>query len=500
MHFSGQLEDLNLQDLLRVLGFSCNSGLLQLRSGSDSAELLFDEGRVVSAWQQSKEPQRFRRMDVVSLVRELFSWETGEYSFLPGSPETVAEDFSGSLDACLDHGLRAEELLGEEEVRLPETREGAAVVECAGASVGTDASVAPARGPEVATILLADDDPAFAEPLLGAMAQQGLTARFYECGRDLLEAVQEAWSAQRRPLLIIDLIMPRLHGGGILGGLELLEQIHSLLGEQKCLMYSDYPCPEIAPRLQQLGVGELLNKPGRLSTSGTGDPDQVKMFCELLAEKASSLQANFTDVPTELASSVTSCSEPAEPSATTRVQGVGIGALSGMFQELRAAESSDQVMLLVLRFATEILNRAVLFSINDDRLVGVGQFGYGTAGGSADEKIRSLVVPLSEASLVKEVVDRGFAHVGPLGEGFWNGYLCRELDFDDEGEVFVGPLLRNGEAIALLCGDPLYGGAKAEDSQLLELFLQQTSMALDNLKMTEQLRSISVLLGKSFGC
>ncbi len=503
MQFSGQLEDLNLQDLLRVLGFSCNSGLLQLCCGSDRAELLFGEGRVLSAWRLNKESQGVRSLDVVSLVQELFAWETGEFSFSPGSPETLVENFSGSFRGFLEHGLRAEELLGEEDIRLPESRQGTEFAEIAGVSVEKDVALSTARGTEVATVLLADDDPGLAEPLLEALARQGLTARFFECGRDLLDAVQEAWSAHRRPLLIIDLIMPRLHGGGILGGLELLEQIHALLGEQKCLMYSDYPCPEIAPRLQQLGVEELLNKPGRLSSPSAGDSDLVKKFCELLAEKASSLQENFADIATDPSpqgeSPVASCSDSTEPSSP-RVQGLGIGTLSGMFQELRAADSGDQVMLLVLRFATEVLNRAVLFSINDDRLVGVGQFGYGTAGGSTDEKIRRLVVPLSEVSLVKEIVDRGVTYVGPLGEGVWDGYLCRELNFDQQGEVFVGPLLRNGKVIALLCGDQQHGNAKVENSQLLELFLQQTGMALDNLKMAEQLRDISVLLGKSFGC
>ena len=549
MSLSGHLEDLQLRDLLQVLGLSRNDGLLQLRHDYDQAELLLKEGLVVSAWRQTVEtdcvgtgaPSKavegvasdcdrrlprdtvpFRTLDhslieerglaqksrcsglrsaVVALVQELLHWDRGDFSFQPGSlAETLQHTASGE-HLCLDNGVSMDELSCEEPVVLPTSN-----CSSKGSATG-DVQEAVAEPPcfscqdEHAAVLLVDDDPQMRILLIQALGQQGVAACSFSGSGELLRAARSAWEVGQYPLLIIDLIMPRLHGGGILGGFELVEQVRSLRSEQTCLVYSDYPCPEVEQQLRELGVNELLNKPRQQSQDVSADrSEEAIAFCDtlalkvaaLLGDSATTIAANTPVGPGSVPSSVESGIEQ-----TVTVQGAGMGVLKGMLQELQTVESGDQIMLLVLRFATEILSRAVLFSVEKDRIVGLGQFGYGGAELSADEKVRRISVPLAEPSSFKEVWDQATPYCGPLAEGHWDAYLRRELEVCCGGEIFIGPLLSDGKVVALLCGDNQDSGCGIGDSLALEIFLQQAGVALKSMHVADNFTNLSVLLKKA---
>ncbi|OEU62431.1 MAG: hypothetical protein BA870_10420 [Desulfuromonadales bacterium C00003094] len=532
MSLSGHLEDLQLRDLLQILYLSRNDGLLQLRCGCDQAELLFKEGLVVSAWRQGTEPARglagappgavdeallvrarrlqkntvpFRTLDrllieecdltqeslysalrsvVVALVQDLFCWDGGDFSFLPGPLAETLQHAACGEHLCLDTGLNVTELSCEEPAVLSASNDLRATAPVTDMQETANKSQYFPCQDEQTAVLLVDDDPQIAVLLVQALAQQGLVARSFGSGGELLSAVRSAWGDGQHPLLIIDLVMPRLHGGGILGGLELVEQVRSLRAEQACLVYSDYPCHEVEQRLRQLGVNELLNKPSQQSPIAAERSDVATEFCNTLALKVAALL--------EQSATTSAVSSPAEPCTVpspvepvmkqaVAIQGTGIGVLKGMLQELQTVESGDQIMLLVLRFATEILNRAVLFSVDRDRIVGLGQFGYGDAELSANEMVRRIIVPLTEPSTFKEVLDQAAVHCGPLGEGHWDTYLREELGLCSSGEVFIGPLLNDDKVVALLCGNNQDSLCGIEDQLALEIFLQQAGAALENL-------------------
>ncbi len=551
MSLSGRLEDLQLGDLLQILGLSRNDGLLQLHCGCNQAELVFKEGLVVSAWRQEVEPARgqggasleavdgalldrarrlqkntvpFRTLDrllievfglaqerfypalrsaMVALVQDLFHWDEGGFSFQQGLLAETLQYAACGEHFCLDTGLNVAELLCAEPVVLPASSDFSKAPDRSDMQEATNESPPFRCHDEQAAVFLVDDDPHIAVLLVQALAQQGLVARSFGSGGELLSAVRLAWEAGRYPLLIIDLVMPRLHGGGILGGLELLEQVRSLRTEQVCLVYSDYPCPEVEQRLRQLGINELLSKPAQQSPVASDRSAVATEFCNTLAAKVAVLLENSVTASAAPASaglcSVPSAVEPVMEQ-TVAIQGAGMGVLKGMLDELQTVESGDQIMLLVLRFATEILSRAVLFAVDKDRIVGLGQFGYGDAEHSADEKVRRIIVPLMEPSTFKKVLDQGAAYCGPLGEVQWDTYLREELGLCCNGKVFIGPLISDNEAVALLCGNNKDSFCGIEDCLALEIFLQQAGAALKILHMADKLRDLSALLGKTFDC
>ena len=54
--------------------------------------------------------------------------------------------------------------------------------------------------------------------------------------------------------LVIDLIMPRRDGSGVLGGLELLEEIRSKYPDFQVLVMSDHPNQEAEQSVRNFGV------------------------------------------------------------------------------------------------------------------------------------------------------------------------------------------------------------------------------------------------------
>jgi hypothetical protein len=68
--------------------------------------------------------------------------------------------------------------------------------------------------------------------------------------------------------------------------------------------------------------------------------------------------------------------------------GKGLTLLHSMTGELNDPDLQSDVLLLVLRFAAEFLNRAVIFMVQDTTVSGAGQFGIDGDTISGDEKVR----------------------------------------------------------------------------------------------------------------
>ena len=80
--------------------------------------------------------------------------------------------------------------------------------------------------------------------------------------------------------------------------------------------------------------------------------------------------------------------------------------LTSMISELSGPTTSSEITLLILRFASEIMNRAVLLLVRKDDVIGLGQFGLNLPDDSPQERVRSIRIPLAEPSLFKDVVDK----------------------------------------------------------------------------------------------
>ncbi len=74
-------------------------------------------------------------------------------------------------------------------------------------------------------------------------------------------------------------------------------------------------------------------------------------------------------------------------------QSPGLHLLRGMLQELNNPSLGGGIILLILRFASELMNRAVILLVKDEEIVGLGQFGIELEGESADVRVRNTRLP-----------------------------------------------------------------------------------------------------------
>ena len=61
-------------------------------------------------------------------------------------------------------------------------------------------------------------------------------------------------------------------------------------------------------------------------------------------------------------------------------------------------------MLLILRFSSELISRAVVFAVKKGKIIGLGQFGVEIKGEAADKRIKNINLPLAEDSILVEAI------------------------------------------------------------------------------------------------
>ncbi len=128
-----------------------------------------------------------------------------------------------------------------------------------------------------------------------------------------------------------------------------------------------------------------------------------------------------------------------------------ISSLKALTQELRFPNSASEITLLILRFASDIFQRGVLFMAGKKEIVGLGQFGLGIE--SADEKIRSIVLDLEKSAFLKRIVTEQMPYKGAIEKDEVTKYLIDELGGTWPSEAAFFPVIAEGKVVALLFAD-----------------------------------------------
>lgn len=156
----------------------------------------------------------------------------------------------------------------------------------------------------------------------------------------------------------------------------------------------------------------------------------------------------------------------------------GVPLLRGMMAELEHPEMGGGIILLILRYASEVMGRAIIFDLRGRQLIGLGQFGLGSQHRDADHLVRMLRLGVEGGSLFDQVIRERRGVVAELGATDGEGRL-KDLLGNIGREVYAGPLLNDGKVVAILLGDnhPADEPFKALDS--FQVFLSQAGLALE---------------------
>jgi len=186
--------------------------------------------------------------------------------------------------------------------------------------------------------------------------------------------------------------------------------------------------------------------------------------------------------------------EPAREEFRTRIETEAprreITALKSMFDELRFPTATAEVTLLILRYASEVVNRAVLFMVKKEEVRGLGQFGIELTEKSADQAVRSIKIPLNKPSLFLTVVETRRSFLGPLESNECNDYLMNELGGAKPGSVLAIPLVVDGKIALIVYGDNLPEQRTIKGLDTLEIFMNQAGMALEKALLEKRIAEL----------
>jgi len=544
----GNLADLGLGEILQIVSLSRKSGVLTLQSRGRQGVVVFRFGQVVratsssiryflgeellkskivdeeclnkalqvqqaSAYKERLGPILINRFNIPiekieGVVREqiervvysFFAWDEGNFEFeLQDDIETIDDSKIDPLEFMLQQGLNPQFLAMEGSRIIDEKRHRGDALDdypVGEQEIGAvdEASLESLRLEPISNealfcateIIIVEGDQSVRDLLADLLTGLGSAVFKFAKSEDALITIDTLFRDGGRPTILLDLIMPRMDGSGVLGGLELLELIYNNFPELPVLVMSDFRNSDAERRIRATGAKFIL-KPLRSELADKNSAEQFAAKIKSAFDKISSgviddNPADDVNLGDELRLELGDLGGHA---SSTVVPSTGISMLRGMLEELNDPTLGGGVILLLLRFASEFVGRAVIFLVKGEDICGIGQFGIIAGETSADKMIRSLRIPKDEESLFFEVFKkRSTVKVSPE-KCRWNDYLFERIG-GAPAEIFLGALVSEGEVFAVLYGDNP-DSSSLGDTDSLEIFLSQAGVAIEKALLTERL-------------
>jgi CheY-like chemotaxis protein len=553
MSLVGNLEELGLGEILQIVSLSRKTGVLSLHSKGRDGSISFRQGQVVRAassiFQQSlgevliqkgvidlailrkalafQQEEGFQdrlgtiliknfgisyetveevvREQIENVVFTLFSWFEGTFEFVASENiETVDGTRLDPLQFMLNQGLNPQFLAMEGSRRLDESLHAAqsgVVRDTPDAQGDTEiefnltdaprrrASIPRAQPkPKMPRVIVDDDGPTL-KAIAEGMRQQGYDVHAMTRSEDTLIKVDALCRGNENPTILIDLIMPKMDGSGVLGGLELLELLHNNFKDIHIILMSDYRHAEAETKVQDMGYSFVM-KPRRAELN---DHIGLQGFLGTLYDEVCRVESGGL-LPEKLASFNLGDEMRIEmgdvddaPVSSEHEGGSSMSLLRGMLEELNNPDLQGGVLLLVLRFASEFLNRAIVFTVQDRVVSGVGQFGISGGKSSGDEIVRTIHFPLDAESMFRVPSRTLQAHTFTPQPTALDTHIYEQLAGGIPEEAFIGPLVSQSRVIGFLYGDNLPEKRPVGDTESLSIFLAQAGVAMEKSNLERQL-------------
>ncbi len=551
MSLVGNLEELGLGEILQIVSLSRKTGILSLSSKGRDGSVFFRHGQVVraasSTYQQSlgevliqkgvidltvlrkslafQQENGFRerlgvilvknfgvsqeiieevvREQIENVVFSLFCWAEGTFKFeVQSSIETIDGTKMDPLQFMLDQGLNPQ-FLAMEGTRILDEKRHAAEMGYTDEYSSTDdedfdfdlvdGSNTPSLPQYVVqqpVIIVVDDDGPTLRAIAEGITEKGFVVHAMTRSEDTLIKVDSIHRGGERPAVLIDLIMPKMDGSGVLGGVELLELLHNNFKDLQLIVMTDYHHAEAENKINELGYPFII-KPRRVEINTPAIMGsfltQVSHFVRNSsdANTAGEWQNRF-NLGDELRIEMGEDDDMPRAVESSQQNG-GFPLLRGMLEELNNPGLQGGVLLLVLRFASEFVNRAIVFTVNDQVISGFGQFGIIGGTVSGDESVRSIHFPLEAGSMFDEPFrTRQPCTISPILTPV-DLHIYDQLGGGTPSEVFIGPLISQSRVIGFLYGDNLPDKKPIGDVESLSIFLAQAGISMEKSLLERQL-------------
>lgn len=174
-----------------------------------------------------------------------------------------------------------------------------------------------------------------------------------------------------------------------------------------------------------------------------------------------------------------------------------ISALKSLTRELRFPNSTSEITLLILRFASDIFQRGVLFIVGIDELVGLGQFGLDLE--RPDEKVRETVLRVGESPFFRKILTGQIPYKGRMEKDQVTRKMMDELGGLNPLECAIFPIVAEGRAVAVLYCDNGSSGEALAETEGLEIFIDHAGLALEKSLLQRRIQEIELRNGAPEG-
>lgn len=552
MSLVGNLEELGLGEILQIVSLSRKTGVLTLSSRGRDGSVFFRHGQVIrassSTYQQSlgevliqkgvidlvvlRKSLAFQqengssqclgvilvkyfgisqeiiedvvREQIENVVFSLFAWSEGTFKFeVRDSVETVDGTKMDPMQFMLDQGLNPQFLAMEGTRILDEKRNAAEMGFTGGNSPHdtvdfafdlTDGANTSAPSPHAVRqpVVIVDDDGPTLRTIADGLTENGFVVHAMTRSEDTLIKVDTLHRDGERPVVLIDLIMPKMDGSGVLGGVELLELLHNNFKDLQLMVMTDYHHAEAEKKVRELGYPFII-KPRRVEIN---TPAIIDSFLTQIIENIRHSSDTVTSMEWQSRFNlgdelrIEMGEDDDMPRAVESSQQSGaFSLLRGMLEELNNPDLQGGVLLLVLRFASEFVNRAIVFTINDHVISGSGQFGIIGGTISGDDRVRAIHFPQESASMFDDPLRTGQSlTISPVPTPI-DFHLFEQLGGGIPAEVFIGPLISQSRVIGFLYGDNFPDKKPIGDVEPLAIFLAQAGISMEKSLLERQLNA-----------
>jgi len=167
--------------------------------------------------------------------------------------------------------------------------------------------------------------------------------------------------------------------------------------------------------------------------------------------------------------------------------------LFSMLAELRSHSFEAEVSLLIMRYASEVASRGILFVIKDEAICGLGQFGVKPEqpDHSPDERVREIKIPIGAKTIFDTVVTQGQPYIGSLSDNHWHAEMLKRIGGNGVPlSVFAIPLVCNDQPIFVFYGDNYPGLYDLSGIDELVALVNQASVVLEKIVLERTLTAM----------
>jgi CheY-like chemotaxis protein len=332
----------------------------------------------------------------------------------------------------------------------------------------------------------------------------------------LYEYLETIKDSPRFPMIIADLTIPKTKGEVMLGGMELLKWGLENKIKAPVILLSSVNNEEVLKEAKLNGVYAYLKKPKKFSRTS---PD-IDTYMEIL-EKVTTLfrqyqEAGFTfkpglkdikpktnvvsededtgyrfvqDITEELTKEFQDEIELLPETTGQKVDtSPGLLTLKSMIDELMRPNFTGEVTLLIMRFASELLNRGILFLVTKDKIKGLGQFGLEAFFDNPNVVVKKMEIEVDEHSIIGKVLKYKVPVKETPEQTDGNKKFISQIGGEWPVESYVVPLLTANRVAAIFYGDNVPFKKKISDMTTFEIFMSQASIVMEKAYLERIIR------------